>query len=372
MGDFEFNEKDERDEHGERNLPDGSGGTEPGNRPDEPGGVATVRSYKDVCARLGFVMSVYFICRILGGMITGLLVGLSGDNGRTAVYIMSMSVTVIMVYIVPLLATAIVFKSFRHYGEAGGLRALYKKPRRLARALGTFPAMYGLGYGIALLTLLISYLISRVTGGQTFIEDLFRPTAADPSTSVANAVVMVFLLVIVAPVLEEIWVRGIMYDALKPYGCGIAIVISSILFGLMHGSMHMLFYTTALGFALGYIRYATDSLFVVTILHAIINAVAAGLLLISALAGSVYGESRLFNTVFNIYILAMLILIVVGVIAFIMRIPVIRKYKIENVWSEISPGRKTALFFMSIPVIIMLVLAFNEHTNDWLRSLIMV
>jgi membrane protease YdiL (CAAX protease family) len=334
---------------------------------DAPIEKTAIQKYKAICAKLGIVMCVYFICRILSSIVVELLIRLIGGTGSAAYYL-SYAVVVVMVYCVPLLVTALVFDSRNEY--RGKLRELYSRPRRLARALGTFPAMYGLGLGIALLTLLISYMITRITGGQTLIEDMLRPTVIEPPVSIASALVMVFMLVVIAPVFEEIWTRGIIYDALKPYGNGIAIIFSSVLFGLMHGSMHMLFYTTALGFALGYIRYATNSLFVVTILHAIINAVAAGFLFLSSLSEITYGANRLVNTFLNVYTLAWLVLIVVGVIVFITRIPMIKTYRIGNTWNEISSGRKTAIFFTSIPVMIMLVLAFNEHTNNWLISLI--
>jgi membrane protease YdiL (CAAX protease family) len=270
-----------------------------------------------------------------------------------------------------MIATAIAFKQMYHFNPWNPkVSELYKKPKRLAQALGTFPAMYGFGYGIAMLTLLAGYLITRATGGG-LIEDMLRPTTVGPTTTLSGALIMVFLLVIVAPIFEEIWVRGIMYDALKPYGDGIAILITSIIFGLMHGSINMLFYTTALGFALGYVRYATNSLLIVIILHAIINAIAAGLLFIMTMVELTHEANRLINTVQNIYMLAMLVLIIVGIIAFILKIPTIRKYKIENNWPQVSSGKKTAVFFLSIPVILMLILAINEHTHFWLISLIL-
>jgi len=344
--------------------------TEP-QMPGEADGRPMLAAYKTVCAKLGLTMIVYFVCRILGGYATHWFGGLALDISHTAAYVIGMVLTIVLVYIVPLLVTAIVFKSFGYYSRSGGLTALYKKPRRLARALGTFPAMYGLGYGIALLTLLASFLFSRLfTGWHTVVEDLLQPTAIEPSSDIVGALMLVFLMVVIAPVFEEIWVRGIMYDALKPFGCGIAIVISSVIFGLMHGSFQMLFYTTALGFALGYIRYATGSIFVPTILHFIINSVAAGLLLLSSLVEITNDGNRLLNSIFNIYVLAVLVLIVVGVVTFFKRIPTIRKYRVENAWAEISPGKKAALFFASVPVIIMLVLAFNEHTQGWLLNLI--
>jgi len=214
------------------------------------------------------------------------------------------------------------------------------------------------------------YLISRNLSGQTYIEELLRPSVIDQPTNLVSLLGMVFMLVIIAPLFEEFWVRGIMYDALKPYGTGMAIIISSILFGLMHGSLYMLFYTTAYGFALGYIRYATGSLFTVTILHAIVNSIAAGALFFSTIMQMTNEENRFINTITIIYLIAMLVMIVVGIVVFISKIPSIRKYRIENAWPVIGPWKKTALFFISIPVIIMMVLAFNEISQGLLVNLV--
>ena len=339
------------------------------NEENEPGGLSKLRAYKGVCAKLGLVVAVYFICRILGRFVSAWIGGFTDVLGQAAAYTLSMSVVIALAYFVPILFAAALFRSYGHYSGRGGLRALYERPRRLARALGTFPAVYGLGYGTALLTLLVALLVSRLTGGQALLEDIVRPTVLEPSAGVAGALMTVALMVVIAPVLEEFWVRGIMYDALRPYGCGMAIIITSVIFGLMHGSVQMLPYTTALGLALGYVRYATGSLFIGTILHAIVNSVSAGLLLLTSLTDLTFGESKLLNTALSVYMLAILILIIVGLIAFFRRIPVIRTYRFENDWREAGARKKTALFFTSIPVIIMLALAINEFSNDWMVRL---
>jgi membrane protease YdiL (CAAX protease family) len=320
-------------------------------------------AYRLVCGKLGFVMCVFFICRIAAGFIVGLIAGL--DNINETVFHISQGIIMLMlIYVVPLLVAAILFRSFDYY--SGRLGALFRKPERLAKKLGTFPAMYGLGYGVALLTILAGELISRFTEEAARLEEMFQPAALEPSSNVVYLIIMVILLVIVAPIFEEFLCRGIMYDALVPYGGGVAIVVSSLLFGLMHGSLNMLFYTTAIGFALGYVRYATGSLFVVTILHALLNAVAAGFLLVRSLVEITNWENMLINTFNNIYLFAALILIFVGIAAFVRKIPVIRKYKVENAWSEVGGGKKIALFFASAPVLIMLVFAFDEHANNML------
>jgi len=327
-----------------------------------------LRDYKRVCAELGLSMCVYFVCRLLAGGASFLLKDTVAILGETGHNLINSLMIIIMVYIIPLLAAALIFKSFANY--KGKYRELYKKPKRLARALGTFPASFGLGQGVALLTLLISFLLSRYFGGQTYIEDLLRPTVLEPPTDLVSVLTMVFLLVVIAPVFEEFLCRGIMYDALKPYGTGIAIIISALLFGLMHGSLYMLFYTTAYGLVLGYLRYATGSLFTVTVIHAIVNSIAAGALLLLYLVNMTNEENKLINSIYFIYLVAVLVMIIVGIVVFLSKIPAIRKYRIENAWSEISPWKKTALFFVSIPVILMLVLAFNEISGDLLQGLL--
>ncbi|MCL2639055.1 MAG: CPBP family intramembrane metalloprotease [Oscillospiraceae bacterium] len=321
-------------------------------------------SYKSVCAKLGFIMCVFFICKLLSYFVTSLLAQVVGETGETAFFVLQGIISTMLVFLVPLLVAAILFKSFAYYN--GKLVTLYKKPEKLAKKLGNFPAMYGFGYGIALVTMLVNLFISRFTKDFSRVaEEIFQPTTiAEPSTNIAYVIGMVILLVVIAPIFEELLFRGIMYDALAPYGNGVAIVVTSLLFGMAHGSLNMLFYTTALGFALGYIRYATNSLFVVTILHALLNSVAAIMLVVTSLAEITNHKNMLVNTLNNIYLLVAFVLIIAGLAAFIKKLPVIKKYKIENTWNEISGAKKILLFFVSAPVLLMLILAFDEHANN--------
>jgi len=329
---------------------------------------STLRGYKVVCAKLGVAMCVYFLFRLLGGWVILQLGSHFSTMSETAFSLLSSSILIIFVYVIPLLVTALLFNSFANY--KGKYRQLYAKPKRLARALGTFPGTFGLGHGVALLTMLVMYLITRNLSGYAYIEELLRPTTVEPSTNLASMFMLIFMMVIIAPLFEEFWVRGIMYDALKPYGVGMAIIISSLLFGFMHGNIYMLFYTTAYGFAFGYIRYATNSLFTVTILHAIVNTIGAGALVVTTLLQITNEDSRVVNTFSWIYMLAILVIIIIGVVIFISKIPKIKKYKFENAWTEIGPWKKTALFFVSIPVILMMVLVINELSQGLFIRLI--
>jgi len=334
-----------------------------------------IKDYKIVCAKLGLVMCVYFLCSIIAASIVGVLSHISIlSNNYALLYTIQTVILILFVYGIPTLTAALLLGSFRYYSKnTGRLRKLYEKPKRLAKALGNFPAMYGLGYGVNLLTIIVFYIIRRLSArldASIELQRFFEPMAFEPPQDLISAFIMLILIVVVAAVLEEFLTRGIMYDALKPYGAGTAIIISSVLFGFMHGSIHMIFYTTVLGFALGYIRYATDSLFVVTVLHAMINSVSAGFLFLQALAKITDEANELINSLNDIYMVAMLALIVIGIVAIIKKIPVIKKYKITNSWEEVKPKKKMAMFFLSIPVIIMLILAIDAHTENLLISLI--
>ena len=336
-----------------------------------------LQAYKIVCFKLGLIMCLFYICRVAGILITSIILEAGAWLGSAAQSVLFWTIQVIFIYIIPVLFAMKLFRSVEYYkiGE-GGLRELFKKPDRLAKKLGNISALYGLTMGVNYLTMLVFFLIPLIfpmISDNFELRQFFEPTVIDTPPTLTGTILLVLAVVIAAPLFEEFLFRGIMYDALKPFGNGIAILGTSILFGLMHSSVHMLFYATAAGFALGYIRYATNSLFVVTILHLIVNAVAAGLLFILSLGDIIGGDMEFWDTITVIYMISMVIFVIVGLIAFIRRIPVIRKYKIENNWTDISSNRKVLYFAFSVPMIIMLIMAIDVHANYpllfWLMGL---
>ncbi|WP_437677679.1 ABC transporter permease subunit/CPBP intramembrane protease [Sorangium sp. So ce131] len=90
---------------------------------------------------------------------------------------------------------------------------------------------------------------------------------------------VVLLLVAVTPaVCEELLFRGLVYAGLRRAGPAAAIVVSALLFGLAHGSVHRLLPTFLLGLALGYTRHRTGSVLAGAVLHALSNGVVVSLL----------------------------------------------------------------------------------------------
>ena len=79
-------------------------------------------------------------------------------------------------------------------------------------------------------------------------------------------------LVIAAPILEELIFRGIILDGfLKIYSPVRSIILSSILFGLVHLNPWQFLSALFIGIFMGWIYYRTNSLWLTIIIHASLN-----------------------------------------------------------------------------------------------------
>lgn len=85
----------------------------------------------------------------------------------------------------------------------------------------------------------------------------------------------ILMLVILAPVMEEMLFRGILLEAVRSkYSSGRAIVVSALMFGVIHFIPQQVVNAFVIGLILGYIYVRTDSLWPVIIIHALNNAMA--------------------------------------------------------------------------------------------------
>ena len=99
-----------------------------------------------------------------------------------------------------------------------------------------------------------------------------------------NNPLKILVMVILAPLLEELIFRKLLIDRTRRYGEKIAVFMSGLTFGLLHGNLFQFFYTFAGGLLLGYIYIRTGRLRYPVIIHGIMNfmgAVVAPLILAS-------------------------------------------------------------------------------------------
>lgn len=122
------------------------------------------------------------------------------------------------------------------------------------------PMCFCLMYAGNLVGTLLSFLLS---GGQAVNE--LNSYAMDQHP------LKIVVMVILAPVLEELLCRKILIDRTARYGEKISVLMSGLIFGLLHGNLFQFFYAFALGCLFAYVYIRTGRIRYTMIFHAIVN-----------------------------------------------------------------------------------------------------
>ena len=90
---------------------------------------------------------------------------------------------------------------------------------------------------------------------------------------VSNPAVTIIYAIILGPILEEFCFRGVTYGLLEKAGAkpGIAILVSSLLFGAIHLILIQVIYAAFLGLFLGFLRYKYRSIKITIVMHILFN-----------------------------------------------------------------------------------------------------
>tara|TARA_Y100000588_G_scaffold291938_1_gene311152 strand:+ start:232 stop:1005 length:774 start_codon:yes stop_codon:yes gene_type:complete len=129
------------------------------------------------------------------------------------------------------------------------------------------------------LLLVISLISSQVLSGYPKQESVQKLSETKSLKEILNIAIYALVL---APVLEEFLFRGILYRVMKrPCGVGPALVMSSILFGLVHRNVLSFVPLTFLGIILALSYERTGDLRTCILIHAFFN----GFMIFSILVG---------------------------------------------------------------------------------------
>jgi len=80
-----------------------------------------------------------------------------------------------------------------------------------------------------------------------------------------------FVIVICAPILEELMFRKAIIDRTVGYGEGVSVLFSGLLFGLFHGNLIQFAYAFFLGLLFGFVYVKTKNILYSIILHMMVN-----------------------------------------------------------------------------------------------------
>ena len=150
----------------------------------------------------------------------------------------------------------------------------------VAAALPTVrPEKVKMGVGKWLVGLCICLLL-MTAGGYisnilvTFIDMISGGTLVNPVETMLDQTslwVDILFVVILAPILEELFFRKLLCDKLLALGEGVAVVVAGIIFGLAHGNFFQMPYALLVGFALSFIYVKTGKLIYTIGYHMVLN-----------------------------------------------------------------------------------------------------
>lgn len=160
-------------------------------------------------------------------------------------------------------------------------------PTNVGTYLLIFPMMLGMMFIAEFITAQIPITGPFFGEYYEFFSRLMEQMTKDKAT-------MIVLAVIMAPIFEEIVFRGIIQKGLinKGMNPATAIIISSVVFGLVHGNPWQFVGAVLLGCVLGFVYHKTKSLLLPILLHAFNNLCSSILIF--------YGDSESFADVFRI------------------------------------------------------------------------
>lgn len=235
---------------------------------------------------------------------------------------------VIMSFIVIMLAARLIFKI--------RLSSLFRYEKGHAKtAVVSFPA-------VMLVNLVLSFIIGIFT--VIMSENGITVPEADFSISEISAKAFFFQIlygVIVAPIVEETLYRGLAIHLLKPYGKGMAVIISSLIFGLMHGNLSQAASAFAIALVMGTIAVQCNSIVPTIIIHMLNNIVAT----IPDFA-DILGN----DAIYSVYTVIVLLSLVLGTLVIFAYHKKITLPKDEECVLETSKRYKYAM--LNIPMII--------------------
>lgn len=329
-----------------------------------PGGESAPKmtGFKSVCLKLGLMMVIIFASRGAENVLLSLALSsglFAGMDGNTA-YLIQTAVSFLFLYIIPMICAALLLK------PKGMCAEVYKKPVYFSNAMGMFPAMYGLSFLVNLLTMLVSNLFRNTDLYKSFntVNEL-RPD------NMFCAVVLLVQLVVIAPLFEEFWFRGIVMQSLRPYGNGFAIFVSGLLFGLTHANFSQFFYASVLGICLGYIAVSTKSIITTTIMHAMFNGMSGIMLLLITFDDvgdyllGISTEQTPGVVCYLVFCFLLIMLMIIGVLMAIAKLRKIKRYKVPKMW-EVSAAKRWGVFLSRFTVIIALLLAADTFTFQFI------
>ncbi len=248
------------------------------------------------------------------------------------------------------------FLAYIFLKKTAGISLPLGAPRKNSGVMLLIPAGLGVCY---IGNIAVSYMMTFFSsfGISSFSYDMAL-TQQEPLPENAFQVICTVMYMAVFPAFfEEFAFRGVIMQPLRKYGDWFAIVISGVMFGLVHGNIMQMPFAIIAGVALGYAAIVTDSLWTGIIIHFLNNFLSV--IFSWARTGLSDGTNIVFSAMFTYGI------IIIGVVAltgFAWKNP--RMMKLYPSKVNVKKGRAAAVYFFMPAMLVALLLMLKNILSD--------
>lgn len=229
--------------------------------------------------------------------------------------------------------------------------------------IGRWLKIFVIAYAGMYITNIIGNIITQIIGalkGSAVSNDLLEVVTT-------NNIWCNFLIVVIcAPIAEELLFRKLLIDRTIKYGQGISIFMSALLFGLFHGNLNQFVYAFTLGAVFAYVYSKTGKIQYTIFMHMLVNFLGSivsvillkysGFLELNNMDAAsdptavtaLFASHTLGIILFFIYFLVVLALVITGIVLFCVNI---KNIKIQKTEDTVPKGQRFVNYFANIGMI---------------------
>ena len=248
------------------------------------------------------------------------------------------------------------FLAYIFLKKTAGITLPLGAPRKNSGVAFLVPAGLGVCY---IGNIAVSYMMTFFSsfGISSYSYDMAL-TQQDPLPENAFQLICTVMYMAVFPAFfEEFAFRGVIMQPLRKYGDWFAIIVSGVMFGLVHGNLMQMPFAIIAGVALGYAAIVTDSLWTGIIIHFLNNFLSV--IFSWARTGLSDGTNLVFSALFTYGI------IIIGVVAltgYSWKNP--RMMKLYPSKVDIKKGKAAAVYFLMPAMLVALLLMLKNILTD--------
>lgn len=191
----------------------------------------------------------------------------------------------------------------------------------------------------------------------TAISAVISSPIANPVQELINSAdfwLNLLLISLIGPIFEEVIFRKLLIDRTIRYGARVSIIISALLFGLIHGNLNQFFYAFLMGGFFAYVYIKTGKIINTILLHISVNLIGSVVSLFVIESASAIAQNTftpLDMSIVLIYMIFILIMFFIGILSLL----TLKKAKFNGSKTQISLKQPLKTVFLNYGMVCFII-----------------